>query len=114
MARGFNTKQMLAKHGTERELISLDEGYSIETPIISIFYVWVFGHITTYGQTDRLTMFSYTHSDVVTDSHKSFSNVSCGCESWTGLLCLSIRWRTGRFVGEPAWRRCTSAPTVSA
>ena len=89
-------------------------GYSIETPIISIFYVWVFGHITTYGQTDRLTMFSYTHSDVVTDSHKSFSNVSCGCESWTGLLCLSIRWRTGRFVGEPAWRRCTSAPTVSA
>ena len=65
-------------------------GYSIETPIISIFYLWVFGHITTYGQTDRLTMFSYTHSDVVTDSHKSFSNVSCGCESWT---C--------RFVGEP-------------
>ena len=25
MARGFNTKQMLAKHGTERELISLDD-----------------------------------------------------------------------------------------
>ena len=30
-------------------------GYSIETPIISIFYVWVFGHITTYGQIPDVT-----------------------------------------------------------
>ena len=51
-------------------------------------------------------MFSYR--DFLTESHMSISNVSCGCESCGRDSCAC------RYVGEPAWRRCTSAPTVSA
>ena len=58
-----------------------------------------------YVETVTLTQYSYTHTDFLTESHRSLSKRVRSHRSLTdgiSRVCL--------FVGEPAWRRTLLRP----